>query len=87
MLKGELLSVNLPWEEGTGQMVACNVNQRAVSSTQRYSQSAAEVQRVKQLFPTSFFFFFSIAVGPQRMGKIRRIPGDEEGRSMSWGPD
>ena len=86
MLKGELPSVNLTSEEGTGQMVACNVNQRAVSSTQRYSQSAAEVQRVKQLFPASFFFFF-FAVGPQWMGKIRRIPGDEEGRSMSWGPD
>lgn len=66
-------------------MVAYNVNQRAMSSTQRYSQRAEEVQRVKQLFPASFFFFF--AVGPQWMGKIRRVPGDEVGRSMSWGPD
>ena len=62
MLKGELPSVNLTSEEGTGQMVACNVNQRAVSSTQRYSQSAAEVQRVKQLFPASFFFFLQLGL-------------------------
>lgn len=57
--------------EGTGQMVAYNVNQRAVSSTQRYSQSAAEVQRVKQLFPAAFF----LQLGLNGRGKLEGSQG------------
>ena len=40
-------------------MVAYNVNQRAVIAHRGTTKGgAAEVQRVKQLFPAAFFFFF-----------------------------